>query len=324
MSKADIDAEVALAWRVWSNVTELSFEQKQGGKVHVDIRFEDGEHGDGDAFDGNGGTLAHAFFPVYGGDVHFDNAETWTMGVRAGTNLLQTAAHEFGHSLGLSHSKQYRALMAPFYRGYQKQVTLDDDDVVAVQALYGVKTNRIVPKIGNIPRETKPPDEDLCKNSTIDSIITMEDGTYAFKGNMFWKLTEDSVLPGYPKNISKFWKGLPGKIDASFTWSNGKSFFFKDKKYWRFTNGKMDPSYPRLIKKGFDGIPDNVDAAFVWSGNEKIYFFKGSQYWRFDPDKRPPVSSGYPKYVLFLVLSDYLTTILSSSVQADFQLGGDS
>ena len=123
----------------------------------------------------------------------------------------------------------------------------------------------------------------------------MEDGTYAFKGSMFWKLTEDSVLPGYPKNISKFWKGLPGKIDASFTWANGKSFFFKDKKYWRFTNGKMDPSYPRLIRKGFDGIPDHVDAAFVWSGNEKIYFFKGSQYWRFDPDKRPPVSEGYPK-----------------------------
>ena len=40
-----------------------------------------------------------------------------------GTNLLQTAAHEFGHSLGLSHSDQYNALMAPFYRGYQAEVT---------------------------------------------------------------------------------------------------------------------------------------------------------------------------------------------------------
>ena len=129
----------------------------------------------------------------------------------SGTNLLQTAAHEFGHSLGLSHSKQYRALMAPFYRGYQTSVTLDQDDIVGVQRLYGVKNPGVKPRIGDLPQETAPPDEDLCKNSTIDSIITMEDGTYAFKGDKFWKLTEDSVVPGYPKNISKFWRGLPGK-----------------------------------------------------------------------------------------------------------------
>ena len=89
---------------------------------------------------------------------------------------------------------------------------------------------------------------------------------------------------------------FPDRIDASFTWTNGKSYFFKDDRYWRFSEGKKDPGYPRLIKKGFDGIPGFVDAAFVWSGNGKIYFFKGKHYWRFDPEKRPPVSDGYPRY----------------------------
>ena len=47
-----------------------------------------------------GGTLAHAFFPIYGGDVHFDDDENWTDNFNVGTNLLMTASHELGHSLG--------------------------------------------------------------------------------------------------------------------------------------------------------------------------------------------------------------------------------
>ena len=74
--------------------------------MHIDISFNRFNHGDGDPFDGRGGTLAHAYFPIYGGNAHFDDSEFWTINSYRGTNLLQTAAHEFGHSLGLSHSDQ--------------------------------------------------------------------------------------------------------------------------------------------------------------------------------------------------------------------------
>ena len=93
-----------------------------------------------------GVTLAHAYFPVYVGDAHFDNSEYCTINSYSGTNLLQTAAQEFGHSLGVSQSDKYKALMALFYRVYEAKVRLDKDDITAVQALYGNRTNKVPPK----------------------------------------------------------------------------------------------------------------------------------------------------------------------------------
>lgn len=116
LNRQEVDKEVLKAFSVWSDYTDLTFTPKRANPVHIEIRFEEGEHGDGDPFDGAGGTLAHAYFPVYGGDAHFDDAEYWTINSARGTNLFQVAAHEFGHSLGLSHSDVRTALMAPFYR----------------------------------------------------------------------------------------------------------------------------------------------------------------------------------------------------------------
>ena len=232
--------------------------------------------------------------------------EHWTLEGNIGTNLLQTAAHEFGHSLGLSHSDHHEALMAPFYRGFQHKITLASDDVIAVQALYGAREDiddfdddsDATNSIDSRQEKSFVNNELLCRNSSIDSLVSLQDGTtFVFKDDQVWELTDNSVAPGYPKNISYIWEGLPDKVDASFTWKNGKSYFFSGSNYWRFSDRKPDPGYPKPIEKGFDGIPDNVDAAFVWSGNEKIYFFKGSQYWKFDPEARPPVDEDYPRPV---------------------------
>lgn len=301
LSKAETDLEVKKAFSVWSDVTPLTFTKKSSGPVHIEIKFERGEHGDGDPFDGPGGTLAHAFFPVYGGDAHFDDSEKWTVNTHRGTNLFQVAAHEFGHSLGLSHSDMRSALMAPFYRGYQPDFELDEDDIIAIQTLYG-KPGKDSPAKPTHPKNEPPEssgDEDnaeLCNDATVDTLFNSADGdTYVFKGDHYWKLTRESIASGYPKLISKSWIGLPGNIDAAFTYRNGKTYFFKGTQYWRYNGKKMDGDYPKEIRDGFTGIPDHLDAAMVWSGNGKIYFFKGSKFWKFDPMQKPPVSMKYPK-----------------------------
>jgi len=89
-------------------------------------------------------------------------------------------------------------------------------------------------------------------------------------------LIDGGVARGFPKSIAGTWSGLPGNIDAAFTYKNEKTYFFKGTKYWRYTETTMDDGYPKSIADGFPGIPDNVDAALFWKGNGMIYFFKGT------------------------------------------------
>ena len=45
--------------------------------------------------------------------------------------------HEFGHLLGMGHSKDKRAVMAPYYKGYEPQFALGTDDIKGIRAMYG-------------------------------------------------------------------------------------------------------------------------------------------------------------------------------------------
>ena len=218
--------------------------------MHIDIRFVVSEHGDGDPFDGPGNTLAHAYFPQYGGDAHFDDEEYWTINSYSGTNLFQVAAHELGHSLGLGHSSVRESLMAPFYQRYKPDFSLHKDDILGIQALYGKRTEAprppapeadpaptAAPRFPSFPRvpaaTVAPPSgdgegPDLCQDGKIDAVTRISDGsTFVFKGDHYFKVETNGLADGYPRRISSDWNGLPGSLDAALTWADGKTFFFK-------------------------------------------------------------------------------------------------
>uniref|UniRef100_A0A8C3BEQ0 Peptidase metallopeptidase domain-containing protein n=1 Tax=Cairina moschata TaxID=8855 RepID=A0A8C3BEQ0_CAIMO len=146
LHSADVNAAVKKAFSVWSSVTPLKFIMKDRGGADIMISFASSlcgicssGHNDLLPFDGPGGSVAHAYAPGkdLGGDAHFDEDETWTKSTE-GTNLFYVAAHEFGHSLELFHSKDPNALMYPVYRKFDPSVfPLHQDDIKGIQYLYG-------------------------------------------------------------------------------------------------------------------------------------------------------------------------------------------
>ena len=74
------------AFQTWADHAPLTFREVNGGAADIKILFAREQHGDGFEFDGQGGTLAHAYFPGsgIGGDAHFDDDEYFTENTQRG------------------------------------------------------------------------------------------------------------------------------------------------------------------------------------------------------------------------------------------------
>ncbi|KAK7350386.1 hypothetical protein VNO77_08950 [Canavalia gladiata] len=142
----DIREAFQRAFSRWASVIPVSFvEVSDYGFADIKIGFYNGEHGDGEPFDGVLGVLAHSFSPEIG-RLHLDAAETWAVDFRAtasevAVDLESVATHEIGHLLGLSHSSVKEAVMYPSLRPRDKRADLNIDDIKGVQSLYGSNPN---------------------------------------------------------------------------------------------------------------------------------------------------------------------------------------
>lgn len=138
MGKQTQDQIIDQAFGSWEEVCGVQLHRARPGEA-CDILVSTGQ-GQRSNFDGPGGVLAWAYMPD-GSDrqllMRFDLDETWvTDPTRRGILLLNVAAHEFGHLLGLDHSKVQGALMAPYYSASVAKPVANDDIPRAV-ARYG-------------------------------------------------------------------------------------------------------------------------------------------------------------------------------------------
>ncbi|KAL2460859.1 Matrixin family protein [Abeliophyllum distichum] len=146
LSLQDIREVFKRAFGRWAAVIPVTFlETNDYGFADIKIGFYSGDHGDGEAFDGVLGVLAHAFSPE-SGRFHLDAAETWAVDFKTeksevAVDLESVAIHEIGHLLGLAHTSVKEAVMYPSLKPRQKKLDLKIDDIKGVQALYGSNPN---------------------------------------------------------------------------------------------------------------------------------------------------------------------------------------
>ncbi|NXO03044.1 MMP27 protein, partial [Rhinopomastus cyanomelas] len=292
MSEEDVDRAIQKALHVWSSVTPLIFTRVHEGTADIMIAFETKVHGRCPrSFDGPLGVLAHAFPPGngFGGDVHFDEDEDWTTG-SAGFNLFLVAAHELGHALGLSHSRDQRALMFPNYAYVRpSDFPLSADDIRAIRSIYGPP-----PRAPDGRPATPTPPSACGAQMSFDAVTTLRREVVFLKGRHLWRVYPDSSEVER-ELVSTFWPTLPPGIEAAYENTKDQILFFKGNKFWVISGHQVLPGYPKDIHAlGFPRGVKKIDAAVCDRNTGKTDLFVGKRYWRFDESSQS-LEKGYPR-----------------------------
>uniref|UniRef100_A0A9J7YT21 72 kDa type IV collagenase n=1 Tax=Cyprinus carpio carpio TaxID=630221 RepID=A0A9J7YT21_CYPCA len=211
----------------------------------------------------------------------------------SGYSLFLVAAHEFGHALGLEHSDDPGALMAPMYT-FTKTLRLSDDDVKGIQDLYGVPTDKPLPT--ELPTVTPM---DVCNENIIfDAVAQIRGEIHFFKDRFLFRTADVRRKPTGPMLVATFWSELPEKIDAAYeNLLEGKTVFFAGDEMWVYSGSTLERDYPKKISSM--GLPSDlhgIDAAYSFHKSKKTYIFAGSKFWRYNEAKKK-MDPGFPKLI---------------------------
>ncbi|KAF7663046.1 hypothetical protein LDENG_00219990 [Lucifuga dentata] len=319
LARSEVDDSIEKALKVWADVTPLRFTRIYNGTADIMISFHRGAHGDHQDFDGPDGFLAHAFSPGphIGGNVHFDNDETFTYRSCENYDFFSVAVHEFGHALGLFHTSDSCALMHPPYVYIENPDTfiLPPDDVDGIQSLYGTNPYKVPWK----PDPRLPPVPDICDPTTVlDAVTTLRGEIVFFKDSYYWHKTSGSATP-LQALIKPTWPSGPDSIDAAYENRHSDKIYFSKgmcRKVWTFTAMVPESQFPKPISKyHLPNTVRKVDAALCDDDARKVLLFVGTYLYSFDT-VTGHMDQGFPKLV------NETFSGLTGKVTAAFQYGG--
>ncbi|XP_038123820.1 matrilysin [Cyprinodon tularosa] len=296
LRRSTVESLIESAFGVWARASGLKFIRTHTRNADIMVEFVVKAHGDFYPFDGPRGTLAHAFGPGMGagGDTHFDDDEHWTAG-GTGFNLLLVAAHEFGHALGLRHSRNPESLMYPTYKSVRPTNLLSREDVANIKALYSPPRNHrnwlfrpLFPRLM----------QDKCSQDlTFDAVTTLGDATFFFRDRYLWiKHNEQSDIKEGP--ISNFMPTIETSIDAAF-WIPRRStaYLISESMFWR-VKGSIVRGKPRSLSFfGFPSWVQEVDATVHVAKTGRTLFFMHDIYWSFN-ENRKVMDFGFPRSII--------------------------
>ncbi|XP_039885674.1 collagenase 3-like [Simochromis diagramma] len=252
MSVAKVDDSIEKALQVWAKVTPLRFRRIYSSVADIMISFSRSGHGDGSPLDGPDGTLAHAFGQALGigGDAHIDDDETFTFHSNTGYVLFMVAAHEFGHSLGLSHSDDPGALMYSMYSYSNLDTFVLPWDVKGIKSLYS-ESSLLVQMM--TPRAPAKPD--ACD---LTLVLDCEERCSSSRAGKFFWCSHPQLVTPQQAVITNFWPDASVIIDAAYeSRQSDRVLLFKGRRVWAFSGYDLVTGYPKSIPSF--GLPTAVE-----------------------------------------------------------------
>uniref|UniRef100_A0A1I7US52 Peptidase_M10 domain-containing protein n=1 Tax=Caenorhabditis tropicalis TaxID=1561998 RepID=A0A1I7US52_9PELO len=195
---------------------------KAFAKANIDIVFAAGDHDDGEPFDGKGNILAHAFFPRYGGDVHFDEDEHWSANK---SNDILAVKRLYGSPVKIRKKTSANQIW--------KSELCTKPYLDAVTTL---KNGTVLAFRGTMFFELKP-NRSIFHPRRINKV-------FPFDGPL------EAATTDKHGNVYLF-KDFPPEIDAAFQLNSTSSYIFHQNRYWKVSKipMKVEPGYPRSVAK---------------------------------------------------------------------------